>query len=219
MTRKIRYNRLISLLVIILILVIILVKLFSLKITNIYVNGNIYLSDQDIIELANLQNYPSAIMTFSKSLESSINKSQYINSVKVKKNKLTYIYIDVIENRPLFYDEINAKTILMDGSSVYDIFNIPTLVNIVDSEVYNKFLTQLSLIDLTVYDTISEIEYSPNEVDNELFLFTMNDGNYIYVNLDKFNNINKYFDMVINFNNHKGILYLDSGEYFKILEN
>ena len=80
-------------------------------------------------------------------------------------------------------------------------------------------MSQLSKIDINVFDIISEIQYVPNSVDNKLFLFTMNDGNYIYVNLEKFESVNKYFDMVVNFNNHKGILYLDSGEYFKILDN
>ena len=75
------------------------------------------------------------------------------------------------------------------------------------------------MINYDVFNNISEIEYTPNSVDSKLFLFTMNDGNYIYVNLDRFESVNKYFDMIVNFNNHKGILYLDSGEYFKILEN
>ena len=83
----------------------------------------------------------------------------------------------------------------------------------------SSILSYLSKIDYSVYNCISEIEYSPNSVDNKLFLFTMNDGNYIYVNLDRFESVNKYFDMITNFNNHKGILYLDSGEYFKILDN
>ena len=47
----------------------------------------------------------------------------------------------------------------------------------------------------------------------------MNDGNYVYINLDKFESINRYSEMVTMFDNHKGILYLDSGEYFKILDN
>jgi len=216
---RIRYKRLIIFIVCVLIFVFFLLELFSIRITNIYVNGNYYLSDQEIIEMGNLQNYPRALFVFSNSLESGIGKNQYVSSVHVNKKGFTKIYIDVVENRPLFYDEKSNKTILKDGSSVSELFNIPTLVNSVDSSIYDSFLNQLSLIDFVVFNNISEIEYSPNEVDNELFLFTMNDGNYIYANLDKFVNINKYFDMIVNFNNHKGILYLDSGEYFKILDN
>ena len=61
---------------------------------------------------------------------------------------------------------------------------------------------------------MSEIEYKPNDVDQERFLIFMNDGNYVYINIKKFQNLNKYLDMLKSFDDKKGILYLDSGEYF-----
>lgn len=219
MTRRIRYKRLIIFLVIFILIILVTLKVLFLRISNIYVYGNVFLSDQEIIELADLSNYPISLFNMTSSIESKVSKSQYISSAKVRKKNFTEVYIDVIENRPLFYDESTSKTVFSDGSSSTMIFNVPSLTNSVDSSVYEEFLKQLSLIDLTVFNNISEIEYTPNNVDKELFLFSMNDGNYIYANIDRFVSINKYFDMVVNFNNHKGILYLDSGEYFKILEN
>ncbi|MBD9085093.1 cell division protein FtsQ, partial [bacterium] len=65
---------------------------------------------------------------------------------------------------------------------------------------------------------ISEIKYDPNSVDEERFLFTMNDGNYVYLTLIHLEKINNYVDILKNFENKKGILYLDSGEYFKVME-
>ncbi len=217
--RRIRYKKLILFLLFVLIIGILLFKLLTLRISNIYVSGNEYLSDQEIIELSKLSNYPKAIFTYSNIVESNINKSNFIESSKVKRKGLSKIYISVVENRPLFYDQIRNKTVLKNGDVVSKKYNVPNLVNSIDESVYSLFLSQLSLIEYPVFNNISEIEYSPNSVDSRLFLFTMNDGNYIYVNLEKFESVNKYFDMVINFNNHKGILYLDSGEYFKILEN
>ena len=218
MTRKIRYKRLIVFFLVLIVVVLLVIKLFSLKITNIYVSGNNYLSDQYIIEIANLENYPTLITSFSNSIESRIRASIYVSDVDVKK-RFNKIYITVVENKPLFYDELNRCTVFSDGSKSSDILNVPILTSNVNSDVYTKFLNNFSLIDSSVFSCISEIKYVPNEVDNELFLLTMNDGNYVYVNLDKFETINKYFGMIINFNNHKGILYLDSGEYFKILDN
>ena len=217
--RKIRYKRLLLFLLFVLIVLFLTLKVLSLRISNIYISGNVYLSEQEIIEYGKLSNYPRSVLTYSKVVESNIKKSDYIKDVKVSKKWFTKIYITVTENRPLFYDQVSNKTVLMDGKTVSSKFNVPSLVNSVDGSVYQTFLSQLALINLDVFNNISEIEYSPNSVDNKLFLFSMNDGNYIYVNLDKFDSINKYFDMVVNFNNHKGILYLDSGEYFKILEN
>ena len=74
------------------------------------------------------------------------------------------------------------------------------------------------IVDLDVLERISEIKYDPNDVDSERFLLFMNDGNYVYLTLDRFNNVNSYIDIIKKFGSKKGILYLDSGEYFKVLK-
>ena len=63
---------------------------------------------------------------------------------------------------------------------------------------------------------ISQIKYDPNDIDKKRFYLTMNDGNYVYLTLNKFERINNYLEIVKTFNNAKGVLYLDSGEYFKL---
>ncbi len=216
---KIRYKRLFAFLFVLLIVVVFIVSMLNLRISNIYVSGNYYLSDQEIIEIARLNNYPKTFFNSSLSIRKRINSSIYIDSTKVKKKGLTRIYIDVVENRPLCYSSIKKQTILKNGEFSSDKFNVPILTNDVSGNIYNEFLKKLSLINISSLDNISEISYTPNDVDNELFLFTMNDGNYVYINLDKFESINRYSEMVTMFDNHKGILYLDSGEYFKILDN
>lgn len=216
---KIRYKRLFVFLLILLVIFLIALCFINLKISNIYVSGNYYYDDQKIIEEAKLQDYPRTFFNNTLSIEKRITSSDYFVSAKVKKKFFKEVYIEVEENRPLFYSDIKKKTVLKNGFEVSDVFNVPILTNTVSDEVYNEFLEKLSLIDLSVFDNISEISYVPNDVDKDLFLFIMNDKNYVYINLDRFTSINKYFDMIVKFNNHKGILYLDSGEYFKILDN
>lgn len=215
---KIKYKRLFIFLCIFVVLVLLVFKILTLRITNIYISGNSYLSDQYIIELANLQNYPNAFFKFSNNIESKIEKDMFIKEVKVNKKGFTKVYIEVIENRPLYYSELLDKTILLDGSLSDSIFDVPVLVNRIDESIYDEFLDKFGLINIDVLDVISEITYSPNDVDKELFMFYMRDGNYVYVNIDKFESVNRYFDMVVQFKKHNGILYLDSGEYFKILD-
>ena len=216
---KIRYKRLFLFLIIVFIIGLIVFSFINLKITNIYVSGNIYLSDQDIIEIAKIDKYPRTLFNNSFDIKRRLVSSNYIENVKVNKKFLTKVYIEVNENRPLFYSEISKKTVLKDGSLVSDRFNVPILTTDVSKDIYDEFLEKFSKIDSVVLDNISEVSYTPRDVDKELFMLTMNDGNYISVNLNRFESINKYFDMVVKFNNHKGILYLDSGEYFKILGN
>ena len=219
MVRKIKYSRLFLFLLVVLVFIFIFYKFFTMRITNIYVDGNVFLSDQEVIEAGKLSSYPYSFFSFSRSIKSNLEKNLLIERASVRKKGFTRVYISVVENRPLFFDSVSNKTILKDGSNIDKKYNVPILSNSIDSGVYGNFLSQLSKINKFVLDCISEIEYTPNGVDDKLFLFTMNDGNYIYVNLDRFESVNKYFDMVVNFNKHKGILYLDSGEYFKILEN
>ena len=218
MTRKIKYKKLLLFLFFVFIIVFCVFKFLTLHIANIYVDGNVYLSDQDIIEIANLEDYPLAFTTFSNFIESKLKSNSKILDASVKKSG-TRINISVVENRPLFYDELTHRVVFSDGSIGDSSFSVPVLTSSVNSSIYSKFLDKLSLINSSVFSFISEISYCPNDVDNELFLFSMNDGNYVYMNLDRFSSIDRYFDMIVNFNGHKGILYLDSGEYFKILDN
>ena len=72
-------------------------------------------------------------------------------------------------------------------------------------------------LDIDILRRMSEIKYEPNAY-NDRFLITMNDGNYVYIRLKGFNKLNRYLDMVSSFENKKGILNLDSGEYFDIFD-
>jgi hypothetical protein len=73
-------------------------------------------------------------------------------------------------------------------------------------------------VDDNIINHISEIKYDPNEVDEGRFLLTMTDGNYVYLSINKFDSINSYITIMKKFQDKRGILYLDSGEYFKVLE-
>ena len=123
-----------------------------------------------------------------------------------------------LHNYPLFYDSDKKKTILLNKKKTTEKLNAPLLINYVPDTIYNLFLEKMSSLDYDTIKRISEIKYDPNEVDEERFLLTMSDGNYVYLTLEKFEVIDNYVDIIKTFNNKKGILYLDSGEYFKIME-
>ena len=73
-------------------------------------------------------------------------------------------------------------------------------------------------IDKAVLSKISDIEYKPNDYDKDRFLLYMDDGNMVYLTLTKFKTINHYIDVLAQLENHKGVLYLDNGNHFKIME-
>ena len=95
---------------------------------------------------------------------------------------------------------------------------LPTITNEIEEDMLNKLVEKYKDIDNEIKLLISEIEYVPNDIDKERFIFTMNDGNYIYITLYKILSINEYIKILPNLENKKGILYLDSGNYFEILK-
>ena len=142
----------------------------------------------------------------------------YIQKANVWKKGLTEVHIEIVENRPLFYNSNTNRIILMDGEEVTDAFPVPVLINYVPDTIYSDFIKKMGEIDVDVLNRISEIQYDPNDVDTGRFLLTMNDENYVYLTLLKFKNINRYISIVRNFEYKRGILYLDAGEYFDVFE-
>ena len=192
--------------------------MMDIRINNVIVKGNVLYEDYDIIKKAHLDDYPSSLANLSFNIKKNLEKDPYIKKAHVYKTSLTKVVIEVKENIPLFYYLPTKKTILMDKNETNDNFPVPTVINYVPDKIYELLLDKLSKADYDIIKRISEIKYDPNEVDDERFLFTMNDGNYIYVTMEKIDKINKYLDIIKSFNNKKGILYLDSGEYFEVKE-
>lgn len=215
--RKIKKKPIIISITFLIITLLIIYGIMQIRITNIYIIDNEYLSDYEIIKLAKIDNYPNSIKNSSKTIKKRLEKNDYIKSVKVqKKGLLNEVYIYIEENVPLFFYQLKNKVVLKDGKEVKGSYNIPLVTNEISSEVYDEFIKKMGELDKDIIIRISEIKYDPNEIDNERFYLTMNDGNYVYLTLNKFEKINNYIEIIRSFNNDKGILYLDSGEYFEL---
>lgn len=189
------------------------------KINNIYIYDNTYLSDQEIIELANLQDYPNYYTTSALSIEKKLEKQELIKDVVVKKKFFKQIHIHVYEHKVLF--KMEDKYVLEDKSEITlsnDIYNVPILINYVPNTKMDSFISKLNEVSDDVLVKISEIKYDPTELDEDRFLLYMNDDNYVYITLTKLDLINKYNETLEQLEGKKGILYLDSGNYFKIKE-
>ena len=213
--RKLNKRRLFFALILFFVLSFFIVKIFNSNIKNIYVKGNDFLTDQEIIDIAGIEDYPASINNLAITLEKRLEKNQYILEANVTKSNFTSkITIEVKENYPLFYYQTENKTILYNKDKVTEKFTTPTVINQIPNTVYDKFIKAMKKVKKNILYRMSEIEY----IDEERFFVFMNDGNYVYLTLDKFLAINKYIDMVKFFGNKKGILYLDSGEYFDIFD-
>lgn len=216
--RKINIRRILIVLLIIVLISLMLYYFTKLQIKNIYIVGNEILSDKEIIEIAKLDNYPTFISTNSSEIEKKLSENVYMKEVKVKKKLYSKIYIYITEKKILCtYD----NNIILEDSSViqnnYKIMNVPILLSDI-ANIKEKFVTQFSLIEESILLKISEIEYSPNEVDDERFSLRMNDGNLVYITLNKIEKMNKYNSIYSSLEGKRGIIYLDSGDYVELKE-
>ena len=190
----------------------------NMKIKNIYVKGINYLKEKDIIMINNLYNYPK-IKDFNKEdFIKKVKENPLVNDVKISINPFGKVVITIDENIPLCRKD--NKVILSNGKieEVNITEEIPNLINEIDSEVYDKFIKKMILVNKSILSKISEIEYTPSTIDKEKFLFLMNDGNSVYITLSKIDLVNTYNEIYPTLEGKKGILHLDSGNHFEIKE-
>ena len=84
--KSLDYVRIITILAVIILSLFLIFKLFNTKITNIRVEGNNILSEQEIIDMAGIRNYPNSLAYPSRRIAKKLEKNIYIDSVKVKKS-------------------------------------------------------------------------------------------------------------------------------------
>lgn len=187
----------------------------SIKVKNVYVIGNNLLKEYEIIELAGLKDYPYLYSISSKKMEEKISSNPLINKVQVQKKITGKITINILENA-ILYEDSEGQYVLSNNQKINlenKPLGIPTLINKCDEE---KLIKKLVIVDKNILSRVSEIEYQPNDLDNERFMFYMDDGNYVYITLSKVNLINSYNEIYPTLEGKKGILYLDSGNHFEI---
>lgn len=217
--RKIKYKNVLKFILIIFFLGLSFYFVLHIRIKNIYIVNNNFLDDQTIIDLAGLHDYPTLSAVNSEKIAHKLEKNDYIKKAKVKRSHFfREITITIEENRPLLYYDFADSYLLADGKSVKGNYDLPTLINQTPDSVLEKLLEQLDELDVDVLDRISEITYAPATGDDKLFYLTMSDGNDVYININTFSKLNDYIDIIRRFNNKKGTLNLDRGDYLEIYE-
>ena len=195
-------------------------KILNVPINNILILKNNYLSDEKIIEVSLLDNYPSFIKTTSYNIKKRIKKIPLVEDVKVSKRFGYRVVIEVTEKKILYMSRSDNMFVVSSGEKLElnNISGVPILINFVPEDIEQKLINKMKNLSINSISKISEIEYSPTSYDDERFIFYMNDSNLVYINLSSINKINKYNEIVTKLEGHSGILYLDSGNYFEIKE-
>ena len=194
-----------------------------LPIQNLIVEGTSYLKDDYILNLAGVRDYPSFYLISTRGIEDILEESPYIQKAEVKREFFHVLVLDIKESKPLFINNTNKTVVFSNKKEVpvseeIDLFRIPRLINYVPDNKYRSFIKGMADIKTDILGKISDIEYQPNDYDKDRFLLYMDDGNMVYLTLTKFDMINYYNDVLSQLENRKGILYLDNGNHFQIME-
>lgn len=216
--RKLRIKRILICLLSLILIILTFYYTSKLPIKNIYIIGNNIVSDKEIISLAGITNYPPFLTTSSSSIITKLKKNVYIKDIEVKKKLNNKIYIYVTEKKILC--TYNNNLMMEDGTEISNtkkLTSYPMLSSDI-ADIRERFITEFNLVNNEILLKISEIEYTPNDVDKERFSLKMNDGNLVYITLNKIEKINKYNSIYSSLEGKKGIIYLDSGDYVEVKE-
>ena len=217
--KKINIKGLLVILLALYLIIMVFYYAITLPVNNIIIKGNNLVNDSKILEAANISNNDKLILLNKQRVIKNIKSSnELIDDVKIKKSLNGTITISVVESKVLFLNILNNTFVLANGKEMNienNILGIPVLINYTPSDLYANLIKKMANIDNDIIALISEIEYSP-DIKNELtidanrFLLRMNDGNFVYIDLANFNNLNRYKTIYATLDDEKGILNLDS---------
>ncbi len=219
--KKFNYIKLLAFLLIFYLLIYGTFYLFKVPTKNIIIIGNDLISDNTIIETAGIKNYPPLLTINRKKLSNNLKNINLINNVKIKKTIKFELIIEIEENKIIC--EYDNMYYLSNGNKIEgNYLGIPILINYVPETTLNKFLSSMKELDYDIINSIGEIKYSPtidengNITDEEIFVFYMNDGNTVYISIDKIDIMKKYQKIYASVGDKKGILHLDKGNYLEV---
>ncbi len=218
--KKLRLRGLLTILLASYLLISIGYYLWQMPVKEVNFIGNNYLKDSELMAYLDTDNLQIFRLNSSK-IKKNLMKLELVKDAKIHKNIWGTLTIEITEDKVLFYNLNNKKTVLASGKEIdkNDFLGIPTLINYVPENIYKEFITKFAKIKDENIALISEIEYSPSivlekVVDDKRFLFRMNDGNNVYINtlnIEKFNDYLGIFEAIVSKNGDvRGCLYLDS---------
>ena len=221
--RKLNWKRVFKVLFILIAIPLIIYLIINLRIKRIIIIGTNNLTDLEIINKANIKDYPKLKDLKLSDIKNSLYELELVDNVEVKLNIFRNLIITIKEASPLYYD-LDGKLVLDNGKKIADdstYLGLPVLINNIPSSVEEEFILKLKDLNKDVLSMINEIEYNPSlskdgkYIDDKRFIFYMNDGNQAIVNpvnLEKFNNYVKILDTTINTmgENVKGQFHFDT---------
>ncbi len=219
--KRLKVKVLLKILVVFLFVALMIAYIYNLRIKNIVINGNESVKDVEIIEAANIKNYPRIYHLNIKKIKNQIKEIPQIDNVKIKRNLLGKITIEVEESKILFFYKYNNKFITTSGEEIEPsdkYIGYPVLINFTPDTIFEELVKGFNKIDYNIIEMINEIEYNPyktnegNVIDETRFILKMNDNNTVIIDTVNIRNLDMYPTIYtsLELDKNKGTLYLDT---------
>ncbi len=189
----------------------------NLPIKHVLIKGTNLIPDYEIMEKTGLKEYPNLFKYSCNTIKKKIEDIALVDQVKVRKNLFGQVTILIEEAKVLFYNRNNGTYVLSNGKEIENghYTGVPFLVNYVQSSIYERLIKELAKLNPETLSLVSEMEYSPSisgdvTLDDTRFIFRMNDGILVYVNLIHMDRLDLYKELYSVKNKEEKYLYLDS---------
>ncbi|HLS61254.1 MAG TPA: cell division protein FtsQ/DivIB [Virgibacillus sp.] len=196
-------------------------------IKTVAIKGNSFLSEEEIIEISDLEEQTNIWIINLKTIESDISKLPVVSSVKVSRKLPRTVEIELTEHKRVGYLSVDKKyhPIIGDGTTLKElekpVGDAPLLVDFKDKEYLKKMTSELNDLPENILHIISEIHWMPTKDNKDRVYLYMNDGFLVDGTIRDFANKMEVYPAIVSqlSSGNKGIIHIGVGAYFEEFDN
>ncbi|PGM54854.1 FtsQ-type POTRA domain-containing protein [Bacillus sp. AFS053548] len=190
---------------------------------HLVINGNQLYSDKEIQKLADVSVDDSFLTIRSKRVVDQLESQNTIQSAIVHKRFPNKVEIDVKEFQPVGQGLFSGKKYLLLESGVLikeknSLGNTtaPDLIGWKQGDELQEMAAELKKMPQSIFQSISEIDYTPSKDDPLLITVFTNEGYEVRTTIRKFSNKMSNYPLILKSipKDQKGVIHLEVGAYF-----
>jgi len=198
------------------------------EVKTIDIQGNTFVTDEDIIELSGLSTETNIWTMDISKIENELQTNPIIDEVTIDRQLPWTVSLDVSEMQIVGFVEENKKFYpVLDNGELLETkehleFNgeAPLLIGFTDKEYLSKMASELNNLPADILDLISELHWQPESDNKNTILLYMNDGFIVQGTIRDFSDGMLVYPSVVSQLDPevKGIIHIGAGVYFEAFD-
>lgn len=193
-------------------------------VNKIHVVGNQTYTDQQLASMSGLSKETNIWNIDKKGIESTIENLEEVKSASVEVDLPNDVVIQVEEWKRMAFIKKNGyfwpileNGFILDEKVENNTLNAPILIGFSEDEILKDVILALSEIPVEVFNSISEIHYTPKNADKLHINLFMNDGFEVSATLRSFADKMTHYPSIVSQldPNVKGVIDMEVGSYFR----